>query len=193
MKFENSSALNIIYLLLDFYKTLGLKEREVMVILMINQLLTQGNDFITSDVLSLKMNLTMNEIDESLSILFTKKYIEFEEHNNTLTTSIEPIKKILIKLFEKSIFSDEEYQQNEELEAKRELIFNRIQEAFNRSLSPIEINKVDKWIMDNVPVDVILDSLKDSVRANKFSITYMDKIIINKMKEEDLDGNRIKS
>ena len=57
MKFENSSALNIIYLLLDFYKTLGLKEREVMVILMINQLLTQGNDFITSDVLSLKMNL----------------------------------------------------------------------------------------------------------------------------------------
>ena len=104
MKFENSSALNIIYLLLDFYKTLGLKEREVMVILMINQLLTQGNDFITSDVLSLKMNLTMNEIDESLSILFTKKYIEFEEHNNTLTTSIEPIKKILIKLFEKSIF-----------------------------------------------------------------------------------------
>ena len=47
--------------------------------------------------------------------------------------------------------------------------------------------------MDGVSVDIILDSLKDSVRANKFSITYMDKIIINKMKEEDLDGNRIKS
>ena len=178
MKFENSNALDINYLLLEFYKTLGLKEREVMVVSMINHLSIQGNDFITSDLLSLKMNYTNKEIDESLSILFTKKYIEFIDNGKSLTTSINPLKKILIKMFEKSVFTDEQYEKNEELESKRELVYNKFQEAFNRSLSPIEISRIDNWIVQEVDLDIILNALKDALRANKLSISYIDRIII---------------
>ena len=54
MKFESSKALDFEYLLLEFYKTLNIQEREVVIILMIEHLLKQGNDFITSDLLALK-------------------------------------------------------------------------------------------------------------------------------------------
>ena len=124
-------------------------------------------------------------------ILFTKKYIEFIDNGKSLTTSINPLKKILIKMFEKSVFTDEQYEKNEELESKRELVYNKFQEAFNRSLSPIEISRIDNWIVQEVDLDIILNALKDALRANKLSISYIDRIIINKIREEDLNGNKI--
>ena len=113
MKFESSKALDFEYLLLEFYKTLNIQEREVVIILMIEHLLKQGNDFITSDLLALKMKYDIKEIDASLSILFTKGYLEYKEVNNELHTSLDSLKKSLFKTFEKTIFTEEEISKNE--------------------------------------------------------------------------------
>ena len=192
MKFENSGALNIDYLLLEFYKQLNIREQEVMVILMINHLSQQGNDFITSDLLALKMNMPIKDIDDSLSVLFVKGYIEFVTKGDKTITSIKPLKKILIKTFEKTIYTDDEIEKNQSIELIREKVFQAFQDTFKRSLSPIEISRIDNWIADEVSEDVILDSLKDAEKKNKLTIQFIDRLIISKLKDEDREGNDLR-
>lgn len=192
MKFESSKALDFEYLLLEFYKTLNIQEREVVIILMIEHLLKQGNDFITSDLLALKMKYDVKEIDASLSILFTKGYLEYKEVNNELHTSLDSLKKSLFKTFEKTIFTEEEISKNEIIEEKRKIIFDAFMTSFNRNLSPIEISRIDSWIEQDVDQTIILDALKDASNREKLSVMYIDRLIVNKLKEEDRDGNRLK-
>lgn len=192
MKFESSKALDFEYLLLEFYKTLNIQEREVVIILMIEHLLKQGNDFITSDLLALKMKCDIKEIDASLSILFTKGYLEYKEVNNELHTSLDSLKKSLFKTFEKTIFTEEEISKNEIIEEKRKIIFDAFMTSFNRNLSPIEISRIDSWIEQDVDQTIILDALKDASNREKLSVMYIDRLIVNKLKEEDRDGNRLK-
>lgn len=192
MKFESSKALDFEYLLLEFYKTLNIQEREVVTILMIEHLLKQGNDFITSDLLALKMKYDIKEIDASLSILFTKGYLEYKEVNNELHTSLDSLKKSLFKTFEKTIFTEEEISKNEIIEEKRKIIFDAFITSFNRNLSPIEISRIDSWIEQDVDQTIILDALKDASNREKLSVMYIDRLIVNKLKEEDRDGNRLK-
>ena len=192
MKFESSKALDFEYLLLEFYKTLNIQEREVVIILMIEHLLKQGNDFITSDLLALKMKYDIKEIDASLSILFTKGYLEYKEVNNELHTSLDSLKKSLFKTFEKTIFTEEEISKNEIIEEKRKIIFDAFMTSFNRNLSPIEISRIDSWIEQDVDQTIILDALKDASNREKLSVMYIDRLIVNKLKEEDRDDNRLK-
>lgn len=192
MKFESSKALDFEYLLLEFYKTLNIQEREVVIILMIEHLLKQGNDFITSDLLALKMKYDIKEIDASLSILFTKGYLEYKEVNNELHTSLDSLKMSLFKTFEKTIFTEEEISKNEIIEEKRKIIFDAFMTSFNRNLSPIEISRIDSWIEQDVDQTIILDALKDASNREKLSVMYIDRLIVNKLKEEDRDGNRLK-
>ena len=192
MKFSNANALNFNYILLEFYKYLNLTEDEVMVILMINHLLSQGNELINSEILSLKMNMSNDEIDNVLSKLFTKGYIEFITKDDKLYTSIDKIKSILVKCFEKSVFTDEELKENEELDQIRKEVFSIFQKEFNRSLTPIEINKIEMWITDGVKKEIIFDSLKDACNRRHLSINYIDKIILERIRKEDNSGNDIK-
>ena len=192
MKFERASALNFYYLLLEYYKELNLTENEVIVILMISHLIEQGNEFVTNDLLALKMNLSINEIDVSLSSLFTKGYVEFLTDGEKVYTSIDKIKQITYKMFEKSLFTDEENKENEELERIREKVYERFMKEFNRSLSPIEIDRIENWINDKVDENIIIDSLLEAKKRKKLSINYIDKIIISKLKSEDREGNDIK-
>ena len=170
------------YLLLDYYKELNIKENELAVILMIDHLLSQDNEFITKDVLQLKMSLSSKEIDNAMTSLYQKKYIEFVVENNTAKTSIRPLKKILYKKFEQSIFSEEELKRNEESVKLREEVFSLLEEVFSRSLSPIEISRADEWIKANVDRDIIINSIKDAKVRNELSINAIDRIIINKIR-----------
>lgn len=192
MRYENSSALDYKYLLLEFYKQLNIAEREVLVILMIEHLMQQGNDFITSDLLALRMNLPQEEIDESLTVLFTKGYLEYIDKNGDTYTSLNSLHKLLIKTFEKSVYTDDEMEKNEELEERRNYIFEEFMKVFERNLSPVEIYTIDGWLSSEVDSDIIINALKDAKKYNKLNIKYIDRLIVNRIKEEDLDGNEIK-
>lgn len=189
---NSSSALNFSYLLLDFYKSLNIKENELAVILMIDHLLNQENDFITKDELVLKMNLSEKEIDDAMTSLYTKKYIEFIVENGKAKTTIRPLKKILYKKFEQSIFSEEEIKNKEEMVNLREEVFEFLEKTFNRSLSPIEIDRADEWIKAGIDKDIIINSIKDAKKFNDLTINKIDRIILNKIKDSDRVGNEIK-
>ena len=59
-----TEAIDFRYLLLENYRKLKLNEQELATIFMIDHLISQGNPFVTADLLSLKMTLGVREIDE---------------------------------------------------------------------------------------------------------------------------------
>ncbi len=184
IKYE-ANAVNFSYLLLEYYKLLNLTENEVVVILMIDHLLTSQNEFITTDLLTLKMQLSESDIDNAMASLLTKKHIEYLTENDKVILSIEPIKKTLYSHFQRSIFSEQELSHNEEKERLRSKIYILLEKEFSRALSPLEHNHVDQWIRDEVDEDIIVNSIKDAVFQGKFSITYIDRLILRKINEKD--------
>jgi DNA replication protein len=184
MNQQNFNAINFPYLLLDFYKDLNMSENELSIVLMMDHLLSQGNTFITNELLTLKMNLDAKVIDSCLTNLYKKNYIEFIIDGKETRTSIEPIKKIIYRKFEESLFTEEEIKENQELNEKRDFLFKMFTNAFKRDLSPIELSHIDQWIKDEVNTDIIVNSLKDAVRRNKPSITYIDSLILEKSRND---------
>ena len=63
------SSIDFNSLLLNNYKRLKISEKELVVLLLINNLLNNGNELITADLLSLKMNLSLKDINGKLLII----------------------------------------------------------------------------------------------------------------------------
>ena len=105
---NNGSAIDFHYVLLDHYKALGIKEDELAVILLIDHLLKQGNDLVTADLLSLKMNLKTKELDSLMVDLVKKGILEYDTSGKTMRTSLKPLEARLVQEFEKDIARDKQ-------------------------------------------------------------------------------------
>jgi len=192
MNSNTANALNFSYLLLDYYKLLNINESELAVILMIDHLKRQDNEFITNSELLLKMNMKEKDIDKAMTSLYQKKYVIFSVNAGKPVTSIKPLKKILYKKFEESIFTEDELKQKKDLQQNREEIFELLEKAFSRQLTPIEISRSDEWFKSNVEKEIIINSIKDAINLHEVSINKIDRLIISKLKKEDKNGNVIK-
>ena len=60
-----TEAIDFRYLLIENYKKLKINENELATIFVIDHLIGQGNPFVTSDLLSLKMSLDVKDIDKT--------------------------------------------------------------------------------------------------------------------------------
>ncbi len=188
----NGNAINFQFLLVEYYKKLNLDETDLVILLMIDHLTNDDSSFITADDIALKTTLSKDFIDERLSNLFLKKYIDIGNDGKKAFTSLEPIKKIVYKLFQETIFNEAEIDENNELEETRTQVFDEMQKLFQRSLTPLEINRIDDWISSGTNRKIILDSIKDAKAKNITNINSIDRIIVKKMREEDNFGNEIK-
>ena len=103
MKNPYLNAVSFHYVLLDCYKRLGLTEEELSVILMIDHLIEQGNTFINSDMLSLKMNLKPTEIDKELTELVKKNYLTYDMVEGKLTVSLKRAYTLSLRLFKETV------------------------------------------------------------------------------------------
>ena len=187
-----TNVVNFTYLLVEFYKVLGLSENELAVILVIEHLLQQENDLITAPMISLKMNLNEKEIDEILAKLYTAKMIEIETKGNRTLTSLKPLQDMVYKAFQRSIFSEEEIEKDRELDEVRRRVLAEMEKLLNRTLSPIEVDRVNSWITEGVSEDIIMNSILDAKAKNQTSINNVDRYILYRMRREDKSGNEIK-
>lgn len=187
-----TNVVNFTYLLIEFYKVLGLSENELAVILVIEHLSQQENDLITAPMISLKMNLSEKEIDEILAKLYTAKMIEIETKGNRTLTSLKPLQDMVYKAFQRSIFSEEEIEKDRELDEVRRRVLAEMEKLLNRTLSPIEVDRVNSWITEGVSEDIIMNSILDAKAKNQTSINNVDRYILYRMRREDKSGNEIK-
>lgn len=181
---DSLSALDVKYLLLEYYKRLGLNENDLAVILMINHLLLQKNTFITADLLSVKMNLSVPEIDKILVKLVNKSIIEYDTSAKDVKTTLNPLKSKLYHEFQISL-AQESLLNEETNNGVLKNIYQVFEKEFGRTLSPIEFSMINEWVNYGYSDQLIFDALKEALSHNKKSLRAIDKILLQWQTRDD--------
>lgn len=174
------------YLLLEKYKKLGLNESEVTTLMLINKLLSEGNDFITADLLSLKMTLSVKEIDNILVNLLNRKFIEYDVTKKKMRTTIKPLKERLLREFSLDLSSEYAIEVKKDASNLFERIHDKFEESFGRHLTPLENDKIKEWIAYGNSEDAIYASLQEAILENKKTIRNIDKHLVKKGIRSDI-------
>ena len=180
-----SEAIDFRFLLLENYKKLKISENELAIIFMIDHLVSQGNPFITADLLSLKMSLDIKEIDELIADLLTRGFVEYASVGGKTVTSLNPLKEKLFSNFALTVSKEAENKK-----AKDEMLTNIYQSFENelgRTLQPMEISTIREWVDLGYSDDLIINALKEALNQGKRSIKSVDKILLSWAKREDLE------
>ncbi len=184
---NNFKAIDFEYLLIEHYKNLNISENELAVILVLNHLLKQKNDIITAEALSFKMNLEPREIDEILSILVKKNIVDLEIKGTNAKLSLLPLRKKLFNQFKIDILKEEEAQK-EEMLSKMQNVYGILEKELKRTLSPIEISRIQEWFTINYTEKDIENAVKDLIATGKkVTINAVDKKLLAKAKAEELN------
>ena len=183
-----SEAIDFRFLLLENYKKLKISENQVVIILMIDHLLSQGNPFITADLLSLKMSLDIKEIDRLIADLLTRGLMEYTTINGKTVTTLNPLKEKLYSEFKISVSRENEVNSNEKINAELNNIFETFQKELSRALSPLEISRIREWVALGYNDNIIIDALKEALSQGKKSLRSVDKILLSWAKREELEN-----
>ncbi len=181
-----SQTIDFRHILLEHYKKLGIKEDELVVLLIVEHLTRMGNSLITADMVALKTNYKTSQIDKILVNLMNKGYLAYEMADKTMRTSLEPLKKKLYAQFQADLAKD---RQNL-LSAERAEILNRLygyfEKRLNRTLAPLESELINSWIDDAYTEDDIKSSLEEGIAKNKRSMKSIDKILRQGRRRSDI-------
>ena len=183
-----SEAIDFRFLLLENYKKLKISESQLVIVLMIDHLLSQGNPFITADLLSLKMSLDIKEIDKLIADLLTRGFMEYTTLNGKTVTTLNPLKEKLYREFQTSISKENETNKNEIVAAQLNNIYENFQKELGRALSPIEVSTIREWVSLGYTDETIIDALKEAVNQVKKSLKSVDKILLSWAKREEIEA-----
>lgn len=183
-----TEALDFRYLLIENYKKLKLTEEDVMVILVIDHLIGDGNPFINSDLLSLKMSLSNEKIDNILCKLLEKGYIEYKTSKKKTITTLNPLKKQLYREFQISMSLENEQNSTPSVESKLQNIYKTFEESLSRPISPAEYSKIREWISLGYSDDMIINALKESLSKGRKSFSSIDRILLTSKARDDIEN-----
>ena len=185
---KSLNAIDFSFCLLEYYKKLKITEEELAVILMIEHLLSQDNSLITNDLLALRMNYTADHIDEIICSLLKKGYVEYDSgEGQQLATSIQPLKNLIYREFEKSLFASETTLGDPEYQKRVSDLYKEFEVSFKRSLAPVELDRIDEWLRSGISINKISFSLKAAVLKEKRTIKAVDNILNKNLVSKDFD------
>lgn len=182
----NTSAVDFQYLLLDYYKDLGLDEKELAVLLMVDHLLKGGNSLVTADLLSLKMTLTSEEADRVLVGLIRKKYIEYDTSTTPMRTSLSPLRAALLARFKADLSAERSSLNKMERNKTLSALTAYFEKRLSRPLSPAELDAFGAWLDDGYSESEIEDALEDLLASGKrASIKGVDRLLRSPSAKQD--------
>lgn len=183
-----TEAIDFRFLLLENYKKLRISENELAIIFMIDHLVSQGNPFVTADLLSLKMTLDIKEIDALIANLLTRGFIEYVTIKGKTVTSLEPLKEKLFSEFSFTVSKESEAKNNSKINNELKNIFMTYENELNRPLLPAEISQIREWVSLGYTDETIINALKEALSQGKRSLRSVDKILLSWAKREDLES-----
>ena len=183
-----TEAIDFRFLLLENYKKLKISEAELVIIFMIDHLVSQGNPFVTADLLSLKMSLDAKEIDLLIADLLKRNFIEYTTVNGKTVTSLNPLKEKLFSEFSFSVSKEAEAKNNEKLNNELKNIFGTFEEELHRPLLPAEVSHIREWVAMGYSDEMIINALKEALSQGKKSLRSVDKILLSWAKRDDIEN-----
>ncbi len=157
--------------LLTNYKSLGLDEKDVMLLLQIYRFIFDENEFPTPAELTSFLTIDEQECSTILRKLIQKGFLAIEQTKNEQNQWSELYS--LDPLWEK-IFSTVK----PETEQEDGSIFILFEQEFGRPLSPFEIETINVWLdEDELAPSLIKAALRESVLMGKLNFKYIDRIL----------------
>ncbi len=174
-------------LLLTNYKKLNITDKElILVIYLIN------NTEFDPERISKDLDINVPEVLKMIDSLSKKDILKLK-----MTTE---------KVCEEKIILDELYNKLalliiNEKEEKQTTIYDRFEQEFARTLSPMEYEIIGAWLDNNFTEEIIEEALKESIYNGVTNLRYIDKILSEWQKKgiktkadiKNNNGNRQKS
>ena len=182
-----SEAIDFRFLLLENYKKMKIREDELAVIFMIDHLISQGNPFVTADLLSLKMTLDIRSIDKALSSLLTRGFIEYVTQGKKTVTSLNPLKEKLFREFQMTSTFEEEQKKSRKVSDMIQNIYGEFEKLLGRPLSQVEFSRIREWVSYGYSDEMIINALKEALSKGKKSLRSVDKILLAWSEREDVE------
>jgi len=180
-------AINFEYTLMEYYKKLLLSEHDIAVIFMIKHLLEQKNTLVTADLLAIKMNIPVSEIDQILVSLMKKGYLTYNVSNKGMVTSLGNLEEKLSEMYQLDVKHDLAKELNEESSKALKNIYEVFEKELGRTLSPVEFSLIDEWINEGIKEREIIDALHEAINKKAFSLKAVDKILMQFQARNDIE------
>ncbi|EGL82232.1 primosome, DnaD subunit [Caldalkalibacillus thermarum TA2.A1] len=192
-KWMNKGSASIPHLLLENYKKLHLSDTEMMLLIHIHSFVSEGISFPSIKQLEERMTCSQVELTRMLNRLRKERFLEIRsnlDENNRVVEhySLEPLweklfRYLTINVEEVAAAKDRdvwpaEHHPDSSKDAEGR-VFKRFEQEFGRPLSPMECETIATWLdEDQLDPQIILLALKEAVIANKRSLRYIDKILL---------------
>lgn len=186
-----SGTVSIPYPLLTQYRSLGLNDTEVMLLLqLIAFRQVDQDDFPSIDVLEQRLQLPAAEVSKAVRKLMKEGWISidsFADESSGRQSESYNLSGMYERLAE-SIAAEQEHSREwnaapEEIAVESEVqernLFIVFETEFARPLSPMECETISGWIdQDQYPEELIRLALKEAVFAGKVHFRYIDRILL---------------
>ena len=165
------NEINLINLLIENYKDLKLTESEAMCFLLIYLSDLEKPSLITGELLVDKMNLDKDEIDKVIISLIDKKFVSYEsDSTGGIITSPTLGKDKILNHFVTRVLNEKSTEEYQYKEDELQKVLRVLQDRYARSLTPLEISKVESWFSQNIPFEVIQNAIDNIYQKNNLPL-----------------------
>lgn len=167
--------------LLDHYNELGLNETELVILIKLLHASETSNKQPSIETLQQGSALDSREITSIIQTLIQHNLLELnvnkdEEGKFTEYMNLDQFYDRLSEIMQQMNVKQVEH----ESELEFNTLFQKIEQAFGRPLSPYEIETLNQWLdIDKHDLSVIQAALNEAESQNKMSFKYIDRILLN--------------
>ncbi|WP_437271650.1 DnaD domain-containing protein [Staphylococcus succinus] len=167
--------------LLDHYNELGLNETELVILIKLIHASEMSDKQPSIESLQQGTSLNSREITSIIQGLIQHDLLELnvnkdEEGKFTEYMNLDKFYDRLSEIMQQIHVKQDEH----ETELEFNTLFQKIEQAFGRPLSPYEIETLNQWLdVDKHDLAVIQAALDEAESQNKMSLKYIDRILLN--------------
>lgn len=164
--------------LLTHYRILGLDSEELIFVIQLKSYLDQKQYFPSMSEIGDRMGVKESKVFAILHDLIQRNLVAINtEKDNTGKDfdrySLTPLYRKLAHVLEKSTLQTSEVEKDINL-------LEIFQQEFGRLLTPIEMQTIGEWMdKDRYQTELILEALKEAVLNQKYSLRYIDRILMS--------------
>lgn len=167
--------------LLDHYNQLGINEAELVILIKLLHASETSNKQPSIESLQQGTTLGSREVTTIIQSLIQHDLLELkvEKDEEGKFTEYMNLDQFYVKLSEIMTQMNIEVE-TENTEVEFNVLFQQIEQAFGRPLSPFEIETLNQWLdIDKHEISVIQAALDEATSQNKLSFKYIDRILLN--------------
>jgi DNA replication protein len=168
-------------IVLQNYVSIGLTDKEMMLVIHLLSFKAEGNLFPTIHELEGRMSSDSQTIIRTMQRLVQHNYLSIEEDVDPKTGvrsewyCFVPLHKKIVAFLEDSLQKVQQAESDGEIHKSLYTVF---EEEFGRPLSPIECENLAMWLdQDGYSEELVIAALREAVMSGKLFFRYIDRIL----------------